>query len=111
METANRISSAHFVSCHTFRIWGSAVLPSETKLCLYNCTVVTHLTYRGPAWTLSSLVIDRLEVVQNCFLRQSKGIQFFLGCIISTADLNKFHLVTVPMAFTLARQRASFMAS
>eukprot|EP00955_Chlamydomonas_euryale_P024182 254880-Chlamydomonas_euryale.AAC.2 len=54
-------------------------------------------------------MIDRVEVAHNCFVRQLKGIEFSPDRIIFTADLHKLHPPTVPMAFTLARQRASFI--
>eukprot|EP00955_Chlamydomonas_euryale_P104811 365595-Chlamydomonas_euryale.AAC.14 len=71
--------------------------------------LVTYLTYGCQTWTLPTHMIDRLEVAQNCCLRQLKGIQFSSDRIISTADLRKFPPPTVPMTLPLARQRASFI--
>eukprot|EP00955_Chlamydomonas_euryale_P047173 353607-Chlamydomonas_euryale.AAC.4 len=112
MEILRHTLSAHFAfHCLTDRIWGSNVSSSETKLRLYNCMVVTHLKYACQTWTLSSHINDRLEVAHNCFLRKLKGVEFSSDLIISTADLHKFHLPTVPMAFSLARQIASFIGT
>eukprot|EP00955_Chlamydomonas_euryale_P032448 341405-Chlamydomonas_euryale.AAC.2 len=61
-------------------------LSSETKSSLYTCMIVTHLTYGCQTWTLSSPMIDGLEVAHNCFLRQLKGIQFSPDRTISTAE-------------------------
>eukprot|EP00955_Chlamydomonas_euryale_P078738 363199-Chlamydomonas_euryale.AAC.2 len=81
-ETSGRISSAHLAfHHHTDRIWGGDVLSSDTKLRVFNYMVVTHITYRCQTKALSS----------------------------HSTDPYKLHPVTVPMAFTLARQRASFI--
>eukprot|EP00955_Chlamydomonas_euryale_P109376 365929-Chlamydomonas_euryale.AAC.2 len=50
-------------------------------------------------------MIDRVEVVRSCFLRQYKDIEFSLDRIVSTTGLHRWH--AAPTAFTFARQRAS----
>eukprot|EP00955_Chlamydomonas_euryale_P078101 363082-Chlamydomonas_euryale.AAC.1 len=70
---------------------------------------VTSPTYGCQTWSLSSHMIDRLEMAHKNFLRQLNEKEFLPDRIISTADLHKLHPPTVPMAFVLVRQRASFI--